>query len=334
MEYSCMDIVAFSGDAIKSDKLGFVSGYLVRFGSPDVADLEGDYFTKSTDYGFPLDQDVPINLYWNHGMDKAVGKRCIGTGHAKADNIGIWYQAQIDMADDYAIGIARMAKAGKLGFSSGAASHMVERKSMGKANEIIRWTIAEASVTPTPAEYRNVVKSIKDMDYMDNMHMEMEMEMVSPVDQTPEEYAREVYAEVESDLVHEGMESIYEALCSGIYGVMELSSQDKLPYLMTLVDSFAVTAKDFIGSVVKSGGETKAIFSTPDTLRTTERRIRDVFGLSRTTAKRLAPSFYKLLRDGEVEEADSSKVKSCIVDQDVLLRENLRLQVELKNYDY
>lgn len=331
MGYSYMDIVAFSGDAIKSDKLGTVSGYLVRFGSPKVTDLEGDFFTKSTDYGFPSDQEVPINLYWNHGMDRKVGKRPIGTGFAKADDIGIWYQAQIDMADEYATGIARMAKAGKLGFSSGAASHMVERKAVGRANEIIRWTIAEASVTPTPAEYRNVVKSVKDMDYMEDM----EMEMVSPVDQTPEEYAREVFAEVESDLVHEGMESIYEALCAGIYGAMELISSDKLPYLTSLVDAFASTAKDFIGSVVKSGGETKAIFSTPDSLRSTERRIRDVFGLSRNNAKRLAPAIHKLLRDGEVEGAeDSSKVKSCIVDQEVLLRENLRLQVELKNYDY
>jgi phage head maturation protease len=329
MEYSCMDIVAFSGDAIKSDKLGFVSGYLVRFGSPDVADLEGDYFTKSTDYGFPIDQDVPINLYWNHGMDKAVGKRCIGTGHAKADNIGIWYQAQIDMADEYAINIARMAKAGKLGFSSGAASHMVERKAMGRANEIIRWTIAEASVTPTPAEYRNVVKSVKEMEDME------EMELLPPVEQSPEEYAREVFAEVESDLVHEGMESIYEALCAGIYGVLELTSSDKVTYLNTLVDTFAVTARDFIGNVVTSGGGTKSIFNTPDTLRTTERRIRDVFGLSRNTAKRLAPAIHKLLRDGEVEETDSSEtVKSCIVDQEVLLRENLLLQVELKKYDY
>ncbi len=324
-----MDIVAFSGDAIKSDKLGFVSGYLVRFGSPDVADLEGDYFTKSTDYGFPIDQDVPINLYWNHGMDKAVGKRCIGTGHAKADNIGIWYQAQIDMADEYAINIARMAKAGKLGFSSGAASHMVERKAMGRANEIIRWTIAEASVTPTPAEYRNVVKSVKEMEDME------EMELLPPVEQSPEEYAREVFAEVESDLVHEGMESIYEALCAGIYGVLELTSSDKVTYLNTLVDTFAVTARDFIGNVVTSGGGTKSIFNTPDTLRTTERRIRDVFGLSRNTAKRLAPAIHKLLRDGEVEETDSSEtVKSCIVDQEVLLRENLLLQVELKKYDY
>jgi phage head maturation protease len=328
MEYSCMDIVAISGDAIKSDKLGTVSGYLVRFGSPEVTDLEGDYFTKSTDFGFPADQEVPINLYWNHGMDRKVGKRPIGTGYAKADDIGIWYQAQIDLADEYAQGIARMAKAGKLGFSSGAASHMVERKAVGKANQIIRWTIAEASVTPTPAEYRNVVKSVKEMD-------EMEMELLPPVEQSPEEYAREVFAEVESDLVHEGMESIYEALCAGIYGVLELTSSDKVTYLNTLVDTFAVTARDFIGNVVTSGGGTKSIFNTPDTLRTTERRIRDVFGLSRNTAKRLAPAIHKLLRDGEVEETDSSEtVKSCIVDQEVLLRENLRLQMELKKYDY
>jgi phage head maturation protease len=332
MEYSCMDIVAISGDAIKSDKLGTVSGYLVRFGSPEVTDLEGDYFTKSTDFGFPADQEVPINLYWNHGMDRKVGKRPIGTGYAKADDIGIWYQAQIDLADEYATGIARMAKAGKLGFSSGAASHMVERKAMGKANEIIRWTIAEASVTPTPAEYRNVVKSIKDMGEMDDM--DMEMELLPPVEQSPEEYAREVFAEVESDLVHEGMESIYEALCAGICGVLELTSSDKVTYLNTLVDTFAVTAKDFIGSVVTSGGGVKSIFNTPDTLRTIERRLRDVVGLSRSNAKRLAPSIHKLLRDGEVEDADSNQVKTGIVDQEVLLRENLRLQVELKKYDY
>jgi len=40
-----MDLLTVYSDAIKSDRLGSVKGYLVRFGSPDATDLEGDYFT-------------------------------------------------------------------------------------------------------------------------------------------------------------------------------------------------------------------------------------------------------------------------------------------------
>ena len=49
-----MDVLTSSVDGIKSDRLGYVKGYLVRFGDTKTADLEGDYFTKATDYGFPM----------------------------------------------------------------------------------------------------------------------------------------------------------------------------------------------------------------------------------------------------------------------------------------
>jgi len=51
-----MDVLTSSVDGIKSDRLGYVKGYLVRFGDTQSADLEGDYFTKSTDYGFPMSE--------------------------------------------------------------------------------------------------------------------------------------------------------------------------------------------------------------------------------------------------------------------------------------
>jgi len=144
----CMDLLTSTVDGIKSDRLGYVKGYLVRFGDTKTADLEGDFFTASTDYGFPISkgQRVPLNVYYHHGMDSMVGKKSIGTGYIKMDDTGLWYEAQLDMADEYGSMIAKLCKQGKMGFSSGAAGHLVERKSMGGAAEITRWPIAEASL--------------------------------------------------------------------------------------------------------------------------------------------------------------------------------------------
>jgi HK97 family phage prohead protease len=136
-----------------------VQGYLVRFGNPNDTDLEGDYFTKDTDFGRPLKegQKFALNLYYHHGQDKTIGTKNIGSGFVKMDEKGLWYEAQIEMNDQYNQMIMELAKQGKLGYSSGAASHMVERKSVGNAYEIKRWTLAEASLTPRPAESRNIV---------------------------------------------------------------------------------------------------------------------------------------------------------------------------------
>ena len=142
-----------------------VSGYLVRFGNPNDYDLEGDYFTRNTDFGRPLKdgQKFALNLYYHHGQDNVIGTKSIGTGFVKMDKYGLWYEAQIDMNDEYNKMILELAKRGKLGFSSGAAAHMVEREEKGISNEIKRWTMAEASLTPRPAESRNMA-SVKNLD--------------------------------------------------------------------------------------------------------------------------------------------------------------------------
>ena len=161
-------VKVFQGSSIKATGRGIVSGYLVRFGNPQDTDLERDYFTKSTDFGMEFSDGSAhkLGLYYNHGMDPVVKTKKIGYGTIKMTDNGLWYEAQLDMADEYAKMIYELAKKGKLGFSSGAASHMVDREPMGKSYEIKRWNLAEASLTPQPAESRNMA-SVK--RYFDEM---------------------------------------------------------------------------------------------------------------------------------------------------------------------
>jgi HK97 family phage prohead protease len=161
-------VKVFQGSRIKATGQGMVSGYLVRFGNPEDTDLERDYFTKSTDFGMEFSDGSKhkLGLYYNHGMDPVVKTKKIGYGSIKMNDFGLWYEAQLDLANEYAKMIYELAKKGKLGFSSGAASHMVDREKVGKSYEIKRWNLAEASLTPQPAESRNMA-SVK--RYYDEM---------------------------------------------------------------------------------------------------------------------------------------------------------------------
>ena len=318
-----MDVLTSSVDGIKSDRLGYVKGYLVRFGDTKATDLEGDYFTKATDYGFPLEEGkrVPLNVYYHHGMDSQVGKKSIGSGFIKMDSEGLWYEAQLDMADEYGKMIAKLCKQGKMGFSSGAAAHMVERKSMGGASEIIRWPIAEASITPTPAEYRNSIKSLEEyygMGEMDDMEEE-EMVMAPMPEQSAAEYAAEIFKEAEGELIHEGLEAYWDAL-SGAMEVIE--SQDMAD---ALIDAFAERAK---GLYAMHGA--KCI--QPASLRGVERRLRDAVGLSRSSAKRLAPVVWESLRDADQPDEQPSIVveaKAHDIDERAELLARLELLTQL-----
>ena len=312
-----MDVLTSFVDGIKSDRLGHVKGYLVRFGDTKATDLEGDYFTRSTDYGFPMTEGkrVPLNVYYHHGMDQAVGKKSIGTGFIKMTDEGLWYEAQLDMADEYGKMVAKLCKQGKMGFSSGAAAHMVERKSMGGASEIIRWPIAEASITPTPAEFRNSVKSLEEYYGMGEMEDDEEMMPEPMPEQSPEEYAAELFKMAESDLIHEGMEAYYEAMSEGIGMVSDASMAE------AIINEFANRAKQLYAM-----HGAKCIH--PASLRGVERRLRDAVGLSRSSAKRLAPVVWESLRDADQpDEQPSIVVEAKAHDTDE--RQELLARLEL-----
>lgn len=151
-------LITFGG-AIKALGDGRVGGYLVRFSGPKDPDLEGEFFTKDTAFG-PAKQSV---VYYQHGMDPRLKKRELDEdAELKVDDIGVWCEAQLMMRDQYEEFLYEMAEAGRLGWSSGTASHLVEYEEMGAARWIKRWPLGlDASLTPTPAEWRNTAIPLK-----------------------------------------------------------------------------------------------------------------------------------------------------------------------------
>lgn len=166
------------GSAVKALGDGRVGGYLVRYTDADAPDLQGDFFTPETELGFY--EALPV-LY-HHGQDKTVGRRVIGRGVVKRDDIGLWVEAQLAMRDEYEKYIYSLAEKGKLGWSSGAVSHMVEREQKAVGVQWIKtWWVAEASLTPTPAEPRNDAATIKS-DAQEPLGVQMEQPAQSTSD--------------------------------------------------------------------------------------------------------------------------------------------------------
>jgi len=153
------DNLIFFGDAVKAMGEGKVGGYLVRWGNPETPDLTGDFFTPDSDLGIESESRLPV--YYDHGMDTHFKHTKIGRGKVTFDDVGAWFEAQLEMRDEYERSIYKLAEAGKLGWSSGAAGHLVDKEPVGKSWLIKSWPIAEASLTPTPAEPRNAAVSIK-----------------------------------------------------------------------------------------------------------------------------------------------------------------------------
>lgn len=163
------DQLIYFGEKVKALDENRIGGYLVRFSDPDTGvDLENDFFTKNTEFGVMDGGTLPV--FYNHGMDSNFRAKRIGHGLVKYDEVGLWFEAQLEMRDEYEKMVMQLAKDGKLGWSSGAAGHLVEEKAVGKFNEIKTWIIGEASLTPTPAEPRNRVVSLKSLLTPDAVH--------------------------------------------------------------------------------------------------------------------------------------------------------------------
>lgn len=153
------ETLVYFGDAVKALGDGRVGGYLVRFSDASTPDLYGEFFTRSTD--FDIEDGDSRSVYYHHGMDDRMGRRKIGRATLKMDEFGVWVEAQLAMRDEYERAIYEMCEQGKMGWSSGAISHLVEVEPVGKAGWIKFWPLGEASLTPTPAEPRNTAMPLK-----------------------------------------------------------------------------------------------------------------------------------------------------------------------------
>jgi HK97 family phage major capsid protein len=163
-------LVSF-GDAVKSLGDNKFGGYLVRFTDATSPDLTDDFFSPQTDY----DVEFPgsATVYFNHGMDATLKYKKLGRATLTVDDVGIWAEMILQERDEYEKKLAQLARAGKLGWSSGTAAHLVERKPEGKAYRIERWPLGlDASLTHTPAEPRNGVMALKSLFPKEKLEME------------------------------------------------------------------------------------------------------------------------------------------------------------------
>lgn len=127
---------------------GHMEGMAIPFGGPvNGKDLDGEYFTPQTDFAEEWFTERP--LLYHHGLDGAVKTTAVGRQtSATKQTDGMWVQAQLDRSNAYADSIWELVQAGKLYFSSGAISHLVQKAPDGR---ITRWPWVEQSLTPTPA---------------------------------------------------------------------------------------------------------------------------------------------------------------------------------------
>lgn len=164
------DTVQYFGGALKALGDGWVEGPLIRFGDVKDTDLEREYFDKTTDYDVDWKAEVKSTVYYDHGQDPTLGQKKLGGGQKAIltmSDSGVWAKAQLDMHDEYEAMIYGLVEQKKLGWSSGTSPHVVEREAVGKSFHIKKWPLGiDATITPTPAEYRNVISTVKSIKHV------------------------------------------------------------------------------------------------------------------------------------------------------------------------
>lgn len=151
------------GPPLKMLPGGRVSHYLVLWGDESRKDLTGEWFTPETEELTAIFDAVgKLPLLYAHGTDKLAKTTPVGTiDMIGTDDWGMWYQAQLSQAEQYQgllEKIGALADKGSLGTSSGTLPGAREVDTTGK---ILRWPIAEGSLTPSPAEHRMLERPLE-----------------------------------------------------------------------------------------------------------------------------------------------------------------------------
>ena len=132
-----------------------LAGYGLLFTAAGDLDLSGDRFDPSTDLGaVDAAETVLVPAYYNHGQDPHYGRKRLGFAKARRDDFGVWAEYQLEIRSEYDEFLVEQARAGRLGQSSGAVAHMVDRRPERKGRLVTAWPIGELSLTMVPAEHR------------------------------------------------------------------------------------------------------------------------------------------------------------------------------------
>ncbi len=172
------DILVMQGGAIKAlgkstfegKTIGKLGGKLCRFTTPDQADSYGDVFDIKTDFGLAVGETMKSPVYFHHALDPKISAMKLGMGTLTMGTDGVDIEAEIDLSNPVAAEKYEAAVKGLLGWSSGTAAHLVKREQIavknGKPiNHVLTWPLGlDASLTPTPAERRNVAVALKSLE--------------------------------------------------------------------------------------------------------------------------------------------------------------------------
>lgn len=143
---------------VKGSELS-IEGLGIPYGGPfGGKDLDGEFFTKDTDFCFDWFPERPT--IYDHGLDGDMQTTVVGkvTKHEPVDD-GIWTRAQLNKNHRYLTAVQELVQQGALSFSSGAMPHLVQKDV--KTGEITRWPWIELSLTPTPANPDAVIYAVK-----------------------------------------------------------------------------------------------------------------------------------------------------------------------------
>ncbi len=136
-----------------NDENSRIGGYLVRWGTPIEKDLQGEFFTKNTDFALHYYGGTKRPALYHHARDPHVKGVAIGLiDTIRSDDTGLWAEAELEKNNRYFKAIKELLAKGKLFWSSGTIPGVPTKAANG---EILYWPLVEGSLTPTPVEFRN-----------------------------------------------------------------------------------------------------------------------------------------------------------------------------------
>jgi hypothetical protein len=177
----------------------------------------------------------------------------------------------------------------------------------------------------------NMVKSLKDMlgDMEDGMEEEEMMIPVAPGEDVAT-FVERVYGDLAAEMVHEGIEALYDRLCAGMMAALDAGLGRG--HIDAIIDAFASKAKELTANLKDPAAEVQSMKSKherPTSIREVERRLRDAVRLSRSESLRFAKTIWAELRDEAPAEDVSIVEKPSNVDEakNALLRQLMILEL-------
>lgn len=139
-----------------------VGGYMMLWGDEDHKDLDGEFFTPETeDLTTLFDAMGRLPFLYNHAMDRQLKSSVVGyIDVLKPDELGMWYEAQLEQGNAYLAAIQKLIAQRALGTSSGT---LPGAKRTAKNGQILRWATVEGSLTPQPADPRQLERPVSEV---------------------------------------------------------------------------------------------------------------------------------------------------------------------------